>query len=139
MKARKAGEHWILRFETGDALIASIAEFCRHSGIGAGAFSGIGSCRLAELGFFDPKTKKYAFKTFRGAREIAALNGNISLMDGRPFVHAHAVLAGRDCRAVAGHLRETEVLAACEVVLTVLPGKLVRRSDPASGTNKLRI
>ena len=139
MKARKAGDRWILRFETGDALIASIADFCRRRRIGAGVFSGIGSCRRAELGFFDPKTKKYAFKTFRGAREIAALIGNISLMDGRPFVHAHAVLAGRDYRAVAGHLREADILAAGEVVLTVLPGKLVRKRDEGSGTIPLAI
>lgn len=139
MTYRRAGNRYVLRFETGDLLIASLAQFCGKHGVGAGTFAGIGSCRRTELGFFDPKTKKYAFKIYRGAREIAALNGNISLMDGRPFVHAHAVLAGRDYRAVAGHLREAEILAAGEVVLTVLPGKLVRERDAASGTNKLRI
>ncbi len=137
MKARKAGERWILRFETGDALIAAMAEFCQGKKISAGSFTGIGSCSGAELGFFDPKKKKYSFKTFRGPREIASLIGNVSLMDGRPFVHAHAVLAGRDYRAVAGHLREAEILAAGEVVLTMLPGKLVRKRDAASGTFKL--
>ena len=139
MRSRKAGDAYVLRFETGDRLVASLAEFFRSRKIRAGTFTGIGSCRRAELGFFDPKTKKYAFKTFRGPREIAALVGNISLMDGRPFVHAHAVLAGRDFRAVAGHLREAEILAACEVVLTVLPRKIVRKRDEKSGTNPLMI
>ena len=60
-------------------------------------------------------------------------------MDGRPFVHAHAILGGRDFRAVAGHLREAEILAAGEVVLTVLPGKIVRKRDEKSGTNQLKI
>jgi predicted DNA-binding protein with PD1-like motif len=137
MTSKKAGDRYVLRFETGDRLVASLAEFCRKRRIGAGTFTGIGSCRRAELGFFDPKTKAYAFKTFRGPREIAALVGNISVMDGRPFVHAHAVLGGRDFRTVGGHLREAEILAGGEVVLTVLPGKLVRRRDEQSGTFKL--
>jgi predicted DNA-binding protein with PD1-like motif len=139
MKSRSAGGVTVLRFETGDRLVASLEEFCRSRKIRAGTFTGIGSCRLAELGFFDPKRKKYAFKSFRGPREIAALAGNISLMDGRPFVHAHAVLAGRDFRAIAGHLREAEILAAGEVVLTVLPGKIVRKRDEKSGTSPLDI
>lgn len=139
MKSRKAGGGFVLRFETGDKLVASLAEFCREKKITAAAFTGIGSCRLAELGFFDPKTKKYSFKSYRGPREIAALVGNISLMDGRPFVHAHAVLGGRDFRAAAGHLREAEILAAGEVVLSVLPGKIERVRDKRSGTNPLDI
>ena len=106
MKTRKAGSGYVLRFETGDRLIGGLTEFCRAKRIGAGTFTGIGSCRRAELGFFDPKAKAYAFKSLRGPREIAALAGNISLMDGVPFVHAHAVLAGRDFKAVAGHLRD---------------------------------
>jgi predicted DNA-binding protein with PD1-like motif len=139
MTARKSGSAFILRFETGDRLVAELTEFCRTRGIGAGSFTGIGSCARAELGFFDPKRKAYIFKTFRGPREIAALVGNISRMDGRPFVHAHAVLAGREFKAVAGHLREAEILAAGEIVLTALPGKLIRKRDEASGTNQLKI
>jgi hypothetical protein len=139
MTSRKAGGGFILRFETGDKLVASLAEFCREKKISAAEFTGIGSCRRAELGFFDPKTKAYAFKAFRGPREIAALAGNISLMDGRPFVHAHAVLGGRDFRAVAGHLREAEILAAGEVVLTVLPERIERTRDERSGTYQLKI
>ena len=139
MTYRRAGNRYVLRFETGDRLIASLADFCGKRGIGAGTFTGIGSCRRAELGFFDPKKKKYAFKTFRGPREIASLLGNISVMDGRPFVHAHAVLGRRDFRAISGHLREAEILAAGEVILTVLPGRIGRERDERSGTNQLKI
>ena len=60
-------------------------------------------------------------------------------MGGRPVVHAHAVLGGRDFKAVAGHLREAEILAAGEIVLTVLPGKIERTRDVKTGTCQLRI
>jgi uncharacterized protein len=134
MRAKKSGGRFVLRLDPGDKVVASIAEFCRKRKIAAAALSGIGSCRSPELGFFEPARRAYRFRTLRGGYELAALLGNVSLRDGRPFVHVHAVLGGRDFRAFAGHLREAEVLAAAEVILVPLPGRLARKADPGTGT-----
>jgi hypothetical protein len=134
MRAKKTGGRYVLRFDPGDKLVASLEEFCRKRKIGSASLSGIGSCRRARLGFFDTARRAYRFRIFPGGHEIAALLGNVSLKDGRPFVHVHAVLGGPDFRAVAGHLAEAEVLAAAEVILVPLPGRLVRTADPEAGT-----
>jgi predicted DNA-binding protein with PD1-like motif len=66
-------------------------------------------------------------------QEIASCVGNISMKDGIPFVHAHAVLADQNGNIKAGHLLEGKVFAA-EVHLTELIGsKLVRKNDPVTG------
>jgi hypothetical protein len=59
--------------------------------------------------------------------------GNISVKDGRPFVHAHAVLADKNGNTKAGHLLEGTVFAA-EVYLRELKGaKLERKYDEVTG------
>jgi predicted DNA-binding protein with PD1-like motif len=116
--AARSNKTIILRLGKGDKIVESLAEFCRRRRIRSAYISGLGSCRGAELGFFDWEKKKYRFRKFRGDYEIAALLGNVRLKEGRPFVHAHAVLSGPDFRAVAGHLKEAKVLALCEIALT---------------------
>jgi len=58
--------------------------------------------------------------------EIAACLGNISLLEGRPFVHAHAVLANGRGRSWAGHLVRGTIFAA-EVYLQELSGLPLKR------------
>jgi hypothetical protein len=59
--------------------------------------------------------------------------GNVSLSDGKPFVHAHVVLADERGSTKAGHLVEGIVFAA-EVHLRRLEGlKLERKYDKATG------
>jgi len=59
--------------------------------------------------------------------------GNVSLKDGEPFVHAHAVLSDEKGNTRAGHLLEGIVFAA-EVHLSQLEGpKLERKYDEVTG------
>ncbi len=71
--------------------------------------------------------------TLDSPQEIASCVGNISVKDGRPFVHAHAVLADKNGNTKAGHLLEGVVFAA-EVHLRELKGaKLERKYDKVTG------
>ena len=137
MKISKIEGHQVLRLETGERIVETLTAFCGREGIEAGSFTGIGTCRGAELGFFEWERKAYVFKKFEGDFEITALVGNVSVFEGKPHVHAHITLGDREFRAWAGHLREAETLATCEIVLRPLPGELVRKTDPASGLNNL--
>jgi hypothetical protein len=139
MKFRKTGGHYVLFLSRGERIIETLTGFCGKKKICAGYFSGIGSCRGAELGFYDWNAKKYRFKKFSADFEIAALQGNVSLRQRSPFVHAHVVLGDKNFRCAAGHLREAEVLAACEIVLVPLRTKLLRKLDASSNTYPLSL
>jgi predicted DNA-binding protein with PD1-like motif len=67
--------------------------------------------------------------------ELASCLGNISLLKGQPFVHAHAVLANNQGQVWAGHLVRGTIFAA-ELYLQELTGQSLNRTpDFITGLN----
>jgi uncharacterized protein len=137
MKHAKIDSVYVIRLERGERIVESLTRFCRQKKIKAASFQGIGTCRRAELGFFQMRSCRYNFRTFPQDFEITSLLGNVSLSQGRPFIHAHIVLGGSGYKAKTGHLKEAEVLATCEIVLVPMKGTLPRKLDRASGLSLL--
>jgi len=95
--------------------------------------SAIGALTRADLGYYDQTDREYHVTAVDGPVEIAACSGNISLLEGLPFVHAHAVLADGRGRSWAGHLVRGTIFAA-ELYLQELYGlPLNRVPDPITG------
>jgi hypothetical protein len=59
--------------------------------------------------------------------EVLSLQGNVSMKEGKPFVHLHVSLAGHDFVAQGGHLFSGEVFMTIELVLRVFEPGLVRK------------
>ena len=98
-----------------------------------GVFWAIGALSSAELGYYDQVKHEYGKIPVEEPVELASCSGNISIRDGQPFVHAHAVLADREGKTLGGHLMKGCVFAA-EVHLQELSGQSVRRvHDPITG------
>jgi len=123
----------LIRAEHNSDLVQFITKIAEKRGITVAAFTAIGAVKHAKLGFYDQENRKYREITIDTPHEIASCIGNISLKDGKPFVHVHAVLAGEDGNTKAGHLIEATVFAA-EVHLRELEGaKLERKRDEVTG------
>jgi predicted DNA-binding protein with PD1-like motif len=128
-----ANKELIVRLKHDADLIQSIAELARSSGIDAGSFTAIGALKRARLGYYDQKNHEYREIKIDSPHEMASCVGNVSVSDGKPFVHAHVVLADEKGNARAGHLLEGIVFAA-EVHLRQLEGlKLERKYDEVTG------
>ena len=115
----------------GDLLLESIEEFAARHGIRDGAvLTGIGS--LSECRIHWPARPEFPpqdeFATFRGALEIAAIQGIIA--DGEPHLHL-VVVEGGDRRTVGGHMEKgCKVLYLAEITIAKLRGPpLVRRPN----------
>ena len=67
--------------------------------------------------------------------EIASLNGNITAMDGKPYIHLHTVLADQQHVIHGGHVLEMRVGATCEMFVTLLEGEVTRQKEEAIGIN----
>ncbi len=119
-----------LRLKRGEPVIESMTRFAREQEITAAQISGIGAVSGVTLGYFDLTRREYNRKKFDGVYELLNLAGNISLVDGEPFVHAHIVLANPDYQVIGGHLFEAEVAVTVEIVLRVFPQKINRKFDP---------
>jgi predicted DNA-binding protein with PD1-like motif len=127
------GKELLARLSHDADLLQSITELARSKGIEAGSFTAIGALKSARLGYYDQKNHEYREIKVDSPHELASCTGNISLRDGEPFVHAHAVLADEMGNAKGGHLLEGIVFAA-EVHLRQLEGrKLERKHDEVTG------
>lgn len=121
-----------LVFETGEQVNEQIVEFAREHEIHAAQLSGIGGFQGVTLGYFDWETKDYKPIRIREQVELVSLNGNISMDDGNPKLHAHVVIGKVDGSAWAGHLLSATVRPTLELILVESPSYLRRVVDRAS-------
>jgi hypothetical protein len=133
MKYTVFGMTYVIRLDPGEDIKESLASLCLRDGIGFGWFSGIGSVARAEVGFYSEAGRAYEMRPVEGPREVVSLLGNVARVDGRPFIHAHVLLAGPDLAVVGGHLGEAVVGTSCEIVLTRVQDVIGRKKDPATG------
>jgi predicted DNA-binding protein with PD1-like motif len=121
-----------LVFETGEQVNDQILEFARAHEIHAAQLTGIGGFREVTLGYFDWEIKDYRPIPIQEQVELVSLNGNISLDDGNPKLHAHVVVGKSDGSAWAGHLLSAIVRPTLELVLVESPTYLRRVMNPVA-------
>ncbi len=139
MKYFVLGSSYVVRLDAGEKIIETLRALCERDVIGSGFFHGLGAVNDAELGHFDPATGDYSWTKLAGPYEIVSLYGNITVVDGKPFIHAHASLCDRTFAARGGHLREAVVSVTCEVTLTRFRDDITRKKDEATGLFKLAL
>jgi predicted DNA-binding protein with PD1-like motif len=99
----------------------------------ASQFTAIGAFERATVAYFDWSTKEYKPISIDEQVEVLTMNGDITLDQQRPKVHAHVVLGKSDATAHGGHLMKGFVRPTLEIMITELPRHLYRHHDPASG------
>jgi predicted DNA-binding protein with PD1-like motif len=100
----------------------------------------IGAFSAAKLAFLDWESKAYQAIPVSEQVEVASLIGDIVLdPQGKPSVHAHAVLGRRNGAALAGHLLEGHVRPTLEVIVTESPTHLCKAKDAESGLALIKV
>jgi predicted DNA-binding protein with PD1-like motif len=111
----------VVRLDEGEEAVSSLASALQRHGITAGiipTFIGaLRDCRLILRKGHEERVESHV--------EVVG-NGNVSLYEGKPFVHLH-VSAGNEKGAWVGHLVEGTVDIFCEVIVIPISGKLVRK------------
>lgn len=116
----------VVALERGEPLRERIEALAAKEGIAAARVHGIGAVEGAELGCYVLSERKYLRRTFPGILELVSLEGNLALKDGKPFLHAHATLAGEDFAAFGGHLFDARVGVLVEIFVLPLATPLPR-------------
>ncbi len=111
------GNQYLLRVDKGEGIAASIR------------------ADRVELGLFRTDIKQFVGHTYEGMYEIASLNGNISQMEGKVYLHLHAVIGDEENETRGGHLVEARVSATAEIVITAFEGGADRRFSEEIGLN----
>ena len=130
-QSRQRGRSFLLRLPYGEDLLLTLKRFCDENEITQGTLIVIGAVQQATVGYYDQKAREYRANSFNQPMEIVSCSGNISLLEGEPFVHAHIVLADSEGKPVAaGHLMEDTIIFAGEAFVQELIGEpLVRKFD----------
>lgn len=119
------------RLGPGEDVLEGLTAVSVENGIRAAVLQAVGATREAVLGFYDQEDLAYRDHRFDAPMEILSLTGNISLKDGSPFVHVHAMLSDEQGRAFGGHVMPGTRVFALEYSLQVLDGpELAREYDP---------
>ena len=116
------------RLPHGGDLINTIAEFCKKALIQMATFSVIGAVSSATIGAYDQKQQVYVTFKEEAPLEIVSCIGNVSLKDGKPFIHAHILLADEQGKTIGGHLFSETIIYAGEINLQELTGKPMERT-----------
>lgn len=141
MKTTKTTAGYVIKLERGEELIRALTDFCANAGIHNAIFQGIGAVERVEIGYYELSTKTYHFTKDDSVFEVASMQGNVALVDGKPFIHAHAVLSRCDesLACIGAHIKEAFVAVTLEVFLTVLDSSIERKMDDAIGLKLLNL
>lgn len=124
---------WI-QIKHGDDLLKSITQYCIDGNIQAGFIMAIGALQKATFSFYNQHEKKFYEHSISEPTEIISCLGNISIKDGKPFVHAHLSLSDDTGKMLGGHLNEGCVVFAAECAVCELEGDSIERKlDDVTG------
>jgi uncharacterized protein len=116
------GKAAFVRLDRGTDLLTSLTEAATKLSIEAGTVQAIGAVDDLTVAFFEPGAKEYEPIPVREHLEITSSLGNVSLRDGKPFIHVHVTAGRRDGTTVGGHLLEGSTVFMIEAYFRALGG-----------------
>ena len=135
MQYKRFGNTYMVRIDLGEDIVENLKNLCEEEHILLGREEAIGATDHAVLGVYDLVKKEYYPEVIDGFMEIASLNGNITAMGGKPYIHLHATLADQNHVIHGGHVLEMRVGATCEMFVTVPDGEVSRQKNEELGIN----
>lgn len=131
--------NFIIRIDKDEQIVESIKKACQIKKIKTGYIFGIGASSELTVGLFKTKEKEFLKKEFKGEYEITSINGNITEMNNKIYLHLHITFSDKDFNSYGGHLVEAVVSGTCELIITNLKGKVTRFFSNEVGLNLLDI
>ena len=135
MEFRKFDNVYALRLDRGEEIVESIKKFVKTENITLAHMEGIGATDDITIGIYNLEKKEYIKKNFKGLWEIVSLNGNITVMNGEPYLHIHICCSNAEGEMVAGHLNDARIGVTGEIFITKIDGQIDRKKDENIGIN----
>lgn len=135
MEFRRFDDTIAVRLDPGEEICASLLELAKHEKVNLAEINGLGAVNDFDIGVFNTQTKEYHANTFKGSYEIVSLTGSLTVMDGKPYLHAHLSAGDDKGNVVGGHLNRAVISATAEIFVRVIPGKVNRKFSEKIGLN----
>jgi uncharacterized protein len=135
---QKTPTGYLMVLREGADVLQSLEQLAIAENIPSAGFTGMGFVH-AEFGFFNFDTKEYDPKSFRNV-ELASLTGSIAWQNGKPSLHTHGVITGKDFAAFGGHVLKLSVsTGSVELHITRYDKRLTRKEETPPGANVLQL
>ena len=135
MEYKRFKDTYAVRLDLNDEVMKSVMELAEKEGIRLAEVSAIGATDHAVIGVYDLDRQSYHHEEINGFAEITSLMGNITVMDGKPYVHLHATLVDQKHVVHGGHVIEMKIGATGEMFVKVIDGEISRGKDTDLGIN----
>ncbi len=135
---KKFNNKYIVRLNVGEDIVESVKKFAQEQNIKFGTVTGIGAVNKAKIGLFNTETKEYQSTILEEDMEIISLAGNITEMNGEPYIHLHIALANSEHNVKAGHLNMAVISSTGEIIIEAIDGYVDREFDDDIGLNLLK-
>lgn len=117
----------------GEELISTLVSFASSETLTSATMIGIGALRDVELGYYWLDRKDYKRQKFPEIVELVSCIGNLSLREGKPFIHLHVALGREDYSIFGGHLFSGIVAVTAEIVLRPVEATISRAYEDRAG------
>lgn len=124
---------FILVLQKGENLFESILRCADAANIQSAILQGLGALDDVTVAYYDLDSKSYHSKTFTGMYELISLNGNLSMAEGKRFIHIHAALGREDFSVIGGHIMDATVGPSVELAITPLDSAIYREYNEEIG------
>ena len=135
MEYKRFDKTIVVRIDKGEEILEKIKEIALKEKIKLANINALGATNDFTVGVFKVDEKKYYSNTFKGNFEIVSLTGTINTMNDEFYTHIH-MSAGNDRGEVfGGHLNRAVVSATCEMVISIIDGRVDREKNDEIGLN----
>ena len=135
MEYRKFQNKIIVRMDKGEEILEKVREVAEKEKIKLADISALGCVSEFTVGVFDTEAKEYHANEFKGSFEIVSLTGTINTMNDEFYCHLHMSAGNEKGQVFGGHLNRAIISATCEMVITLIDGRVDRRFEKEVGLN----
>lgn len=135
MEYRRFGNTIVARIDRGEEVLEQVKALAQAEQIKLASVQALGAVGEFTVGVFHTAEKQYHANSFAGDFEIVSLTGTINTMDGAFYTHLHMSAGNEKGEVFGGHLNRAVISATCEMVITVIDGRVDRFHSEEIGLN----
>lgn len=134
MEYKRLKDKITLRIDRGEEAMSSLLDLAVKEKV-CGSISAIGACDEFEVGLYRVEERKYISKKYKGDFEIVSCLGNLTVKDGKPYLHLHIACADENNNTFGGHLSYCKISGTFECVIEIIDGEVNRKVDDKTSLN----
>ncbi len=135
MEYRRFKKDIVVRIDRGEEILDKIKEIAQKENIKLASVRALGATNDFTVGVYKVDEKKYYSNSFKGNFEIVSLTGTINTMNNEFYTHIHMSAGNEKGEVFGGHLNRAIVSATCEMIISLIDGKVDRYHDDEIGLN----